>query len=82
MSDQTVTPIRPDLAPLIEARAEAIRELLFQAQAIVNVAAAAAKSYVPADDWSTRNTLKAVSKLLDDATGLLEPGVITGRYQP
>lgn len=87
MDDEKVTPIRPGLAPapppadhmltVIEERAEEIRELIFQAQAILNVAAAAARSEIPADPWSTQNTLKAAVRLLDDAAGRLEPGAIT-----
>jgi hypothetical protein len=89
MADENnITPIRPDLAPkplattnpmreAIEERAEEIRELIFQAMAIVDVAASAARSELPADPWSTGNTLKTVSKLLDDAAGRLEPGAIT-----
>jgi hypothetical protein len=89
MADENnITPIRPDLAPpsvvpidpmlaVIEARAEEIRELIFQAEAILNVAAAAARSEMPADEWSTQNTLKAAVRLLDDAAGRLEPGAIT-----
>jgi hypothetical protein len=92
MADEKITPIRADLAPptlppdgppiqVIEERAEEIRELIFQAMAILNVAAAAARSEVPADGWSTQNTLKAAAKLLDDAAGQLEPGVITDKAE-
>lgn len=86
--EKNITPIRPDLAPplvapidpmlaIIEERAEETRELIFQAQAILNVAAAAARSEMPADEWSTQNTLKTAVRLLDDAAGRLEPGAIT-----
>ena len=88
MDDEKITPIRSDLAPkplvtinptlaAIEERAEEIRELIFQAMAIVDVAASAARSEIPADPWSTEKTLKAVEKLLDDAAARLEPGAIT-----
>jgi hypothetical protein len=88
MDDEKITPIRPDLAPkplvttnptreTIEERAEEIRELIFQAMAIVDVLASAARSEMMADPLSTQSTLKTVEKLLDAAAGRLEPGAIT-----
>ena len=67
---------------VIDERAFEIRELIFQAQAILNVVVAAERSERPADDWSTHNTLGTASKLLDNAAERLEPGVITEVASP
>jgi hypothetical protein len=88
-----VTPIRPEIAvtappkrkhrrktaavKAIEQRAEEIREMVFQAQAIVDVSRAAVDSDTPADGWATRNALQIASKLLNTVAGELEPGAIT-----
>jgi hypothetical protein len=88
-----VTPIRPEIAVTappkhkrrsariivrdIERRAEEIREMVFQAQSMVDVSRAAVDSDTPAGEYASRKVLEIASKLLNTVAGELEPGAIT-----
>lgn len=88
MANDNNTPIRPEnvaqsvAAPnptveVIEKRAEEIRELIFQAQAIVHLAMRAAMADERNQDWSMKNALGCADGMLDQAAGMLEPDSIT-----
>jgi hypothetical protein len=92
MNADNVTPFRPSQPPVarkrrqpresaqikaIEKRADEIRDMVFEAQSIIEVSRAAIGSEVPADNWSSRTALKIAIRLLDMAAGRLEPGAIT-----
>jgi hypothetical protein len=89
--DSTVTPIRPGSPPappsnptfeVIETRAETVRELIFQAQAIVELAMRAAMANESNPDWVMKNALGSANGMLDEAATLLEPGAITTHDEP
>jgi hypothetical protein len=61
----------------IEERAEQIRDLVFEAQSIIDVSRAAIGSDTPAGEWGSQKALQIALGLLDDAAGQLEPGAIT-----
>jgi hypothetical protein len=91
--DNVVTPIRPEIAVIappkrkhrretaavkaIEQRAEEIREMVFQAQSMVDVSRAAVDSDTPAGEYASRKVLEIASQLLNAVAGELEPGAIT-----
>jgi hypothetical protein len=90
MSDEKVTPIRPDLVStkpnptfqVIETRAEEIRELIFQAQGIIQLAMRAAMANERNPDWTMKNALGTANGLLDEAAAQLEPDAITAHDEP
>jgi hypothetical protein len=62
---------------VIENRAETVRELIFQAQAIVELAMRAAMANESNPDWVMKNALGSANGMLDEAATLLEPAAIT-----
>jgi hypothetical protein len=60
---------------VLEARAQEIRELIFEAQAIVDVTAAASESDVRTRAHGIRSALDVVFNLLDKAAEKLEPSM-------
>lgn len=78
MADENITPIRPNLVPrtVIETRDEQTRELIFRAQAIIQLAMRAAMSDEKDPDWTMKNALGTADGLLDEAATQLEPGAI------
>jgi hypothetical protein len=63
-------------AKKIERHIEKARDVIFQAQSIAAVAAAAAISDIPADRHCTKDVLWVVVELLDKAAGRLDPVAI------
>lgn len=62
------------LSPKTVERLQEARGIVFQAQSIAQVAAAAAVSEMPADEHATETTLRLVATLLDKVAALIEPG--------
>jgi hypothetical protein len=75
------TPIRTTLKVVGE-RSEAARELVFDAQSIIDVAAAACLAEGDVSPYSTRRALLAVSKMLDKAAAQMAADQICEEAQP
>jgi hypothetical protein len=71
MSAANVRAIRPTLLKVIERRVDEARQVIFQAQSIAAVLAAAAVSGIPANEERTAQTCDVVVELLDKAASLL-----------
>ena len=67
---------RATLPPQVVERLREARDLVFQAQSIAEVAAAAAVAETPADEHSTETTLRLAAEILDKVAGLIEPGYL------
>jgi hypothetical protein len=63
-------------AKAVERQIEKARNVIFQAQSIAAVAAAAAVSEMPANRHCTKDTLSFVFELLDKAAALLDPATM------
>ena len=75
MSHENVTPIRSGggLSPKLVEHIQRVRNMVFQAQSITQVAAAAAVSETPADDTATETTLELAAEILDRVADMLDP---------
>ncbi len=66
----------------VENRDEEARELIFSAQAIIDVTRAADGGDVPAHETSTKRALEIAYEMLDKAAFMLCPGSLTAVSEP
>jgi hypothetical protein len=65
--DSNATPIQPNQLKVIRERGGAIRDAIFDAQSVIDVAAGACLSEVNVDPYNMRRVLALASKLLGKA---------------
>ena len=64
---------KPRLSTKVAERIDTARDILFRAQTIASVAAAASTSETPAHNHATESTLRYVAEILSEVVDILDP---------